>query len=176
MFTRCQQTRIIYSLANPRAKHDSNIHKETAFQYFRRVKAYQNTVPNKSYAYVVRSLLNYNQEAKQGSYSSGQCTPLNRRVVNKHKLAKPENCNASGMEKSTAPTVCGSSVTGAGLKSCVSVRETPITLHNRFQILDTFSDIHNACDKVEDQSVLTETSTENMHNVTGDSERIAITP
>ena len=120
--------------------------------------------------------MNYNQAAKQGSYSSGQRRPLNRRVVNKHKLAKPENCNVSGMEKSTAPTVCGSSVTGTGLTSCVSVRETPITLHNRFQTLDTFSDIHNACDKVEDQSVLTETSTKNMHDVTGDSERIAITP
>ena len=50
MISQRQNTRVYYSLVVSKARQQSNIDKHTAFRYFSRYKAYQKTIPNKSYA------------------------------------------------------------------------------------------------------------------------------
>ena len=81
--TRIYQDKTIYSLVNLNARQDSNIDKETAFDYFRKQKAFQKIVANKSCAQIVKSATYQNQGNNTCSKTFGQRTHLDKRVVNK---------------------------------------------------------------------------------------------
>ena len=54
------------------ARQDSNIDKETAFDYFRKQKAFQKVVANKSYAQIVKSATYQNQGNNTHAKNFGQ--------------------------------------------------------------------------------------------------------
>ena len=124
--TRIYQDRIIYSLVTLNVRQDSNIDKETAFDYFRKQKAFQKVVANKSYAQIVKSATYQNQGNNTRAKNFGQRTPLDKRVVNKKQVANTHNQNVARTKASKAPQ--------AGVKPHVSYTENSITLNNRFQI------------------------------------------
>ena len=164
-FTRCHESRVIYSLTNPNARHDSKITKETAIQYFHRFKAYQSIVPNKSYGQAFQSSKINSPQASQLNH--WQCRPVGLGEVNKLHASKPVNVSAFDSKKYNISTAINTSVVGAGIKSCVVDRKIPIALHNRFQMLDMLSDMHKACDKVECQHVLLR-NTDNVHDTSSE--------
>ena len=161
-FTHCRGT--IFSLPNPRAKYDSKIDKKTAIEYFHRARAYDRIVPHKSYAQAVKSIPSTSKYVKQVSRDIGQYRPLGSVRVNKLHVTKPDSHNVARNEKSNGSRAVSTNVAGAGIKSCVSERKIPITLHNRFQMFDSFNDMHKAFNKVSDQGVLTETDGDNVHD------------
>ena len=69
-FTSCHETRTIFSLSKPSDKYDSKIDKQTALDYFHRVRAYETIVPNKSYAQAVKSAPSISKYVKQLSRDS----------------------------------------------------------------------------------------------------------
>ena len=146
-----EQLEPIYSLVNPTARQDSNIEKETAFDYFRKQKSVQKIVANKSYAQAVKSPRDKTQGNNTYPKNFAPCTPLHNKVVNKKEATNTYNHKLTCTKATKVPRTL---VTGAGVKPCVSYTENSITLNNRFQILDTLCDMHTEHDKVEDQYVL----------------------
>ena len=147
-------------MVNSNARQDSNIDKETAFDYFRKQKAFQKIVANKSYAQIVKAARYQNQESNTCCKIVGHRTPLDKRVVNKKEVTNTYNDNLACTKAFKAPR---SVVTGAGVKPRVSYTENSITLNNSFQILDTLCDMHTAYDKVEDQYALIENNNIEAH-------------
>ena len=127
------------------------MNKQTAFHYFRKQRSFQKIVANKSYAQALQSPRDKTQTYTTYPQKFATCTPPHNKVGHKKEITNTHNHKLHCIKApKTPPTV----VTGAGVKPRVSCTETSITLNNRFQIFDTFSDMYMDDDKLEDQYIL----------------------
>ena len=126
------------------------MNKQTAFDYFRKQRSFQKIVANKSYAQAVKSP----RDKTQGNTTYPQkiaTSPPHNKVGNKKEITNTHNHKLHCIKAPKPPPTV---VTGAGVKPRVLCTEKSITLNNRFQIFDTFSDMHTDDDKLEDQYIL----------------------